>query len=55
MHGAARKSRRRRVQVGFSHRRRKHETMKLDPLWLMTLLLWTVAVAGPLAFLIFAH
>jgi hypothetical protein len=27
--------RRRRVQVGFSHRGRKLETMKLDPLWLM--------------------
>jgi hypothetical protein len=29
--------------------------MKLDPHWLVISLLWTVAVAGPLAFLIFAH
>jgi hypothetical protein len=29
--------------------------MKLDPHWLMISVLWTIAVAGPLAFLIFAH
>jgi hypothetical protein len=44
--------RRRRVQVGFSHRGHKLETMKL---WLMISLLWTIALGVPLAFLIFAH
>jgi hypothetical protein len=29
--------------------------MKLDPLWLMISLLWTIALAAPLAFLIFAQ
>ena len=29
--------------------------MKLDPFWLLISLLWTVALAGPLGFLIFAH
>jgi hypothetical protein len=29
--------------------------MKLDPYWLVISLLWTTALAGPLAFLIFAR
>jgi hypothetical protein len=33
----------------------KAETMKLDPLWLVISLLWTIALGVPLGFLIFAQ